>query len=173
MLNDQVSNLWQWISLHLKFFAFVLLIKISCCESWNAKSSNWLSECMFSPHEIVAQIYLHKWGKNNKNGQSCKVFLINLLKVVEAVAGVAKRRRFIEALSPFFGRPIEADPVSTSDHVLLFVFLLVLELLINNQEPPGFLQESLCTWHLGCLQLFGMFARQSLCSVKNICWKLK
>ncbi|KAJ1692642.1 hypothetical protein LUZ63_009340 [Rhynchospora breviuscula] len=32
-------------------------------------------------------------------------------QVVEAVAGVAKRRRFIEALSPFFGRPVEADPV--------------------------------------------------------------
>lgn len=43
---------------------------------------------------------------------------------MEAVAGVAKRRRFIEALAPSFGRPIEADPVSTSLHVLLFVFLL-------------------------------------------------
>ncbi|XP_072995338.1 uncharacterized protein [Typha latifolia] len=33
------------------------------------------------------------------------------MQVVEAVASIGARRRFIEALAPHFGRPIEADPV--------------------------------------------------------------
>jgi len=37
--------------------------------------------------------------------------LIIVLKVVEASASIGARRRFIEALAPTFGRPIEADPV--------------------------------------------------------------
>lgn len=34
-----------------------------------------------------------------------------LLKILEAVASIGARRRFIEALAPLFGRPVEADPV--------------------------------------------------------------
>ena len=30
---------------------------------------------------------------------------------MEAIASIGARRRFIEALSPLFGRPLEADPV--------------------------------------------------------------
>ncbi|KAJ0966976.1 hypothetical protein J5N97_023893 [Dioscorea zingiberensis] len=33
------------------------------------------------------------------------------LQVVESVASIGARRRFIEALAPHFGRPLEADPV--------------------------------------------------------------
>ncbi|XP_039135215.1 BRISC and BRCA1-A complex member 2 [Dioscorea cayenensis subsp. rotundata] len=33
------------------------------------------------------------------------------MQVVEAVASIGARRRFIEALAPLFGRPLEADPV--------------------------------------------------------------
>lgn len=33
------------------------------------------------------------------------------LQVLEAVSLIDIRRRFIEALAPLFGRPLEADPV--------------------------------------------------------------
>lgn len=35
-----------------------------------------------------------------------------LFKVLEAISLIDVRRRFIEALAPLFGRPLEADPVS-------------------------------------------------------------
>lgn len=46
-----------------------------------------------------------------------------LLKVVEAIASIGARRRFIEALAPLFGRPLEVDPVfhySTLFHNLIY-----------------------------------------------------
>ncbi|XP_078161269.1 BRCA1-A complex subunit BRE-like protein [Carex rostrata] len=58
-------------------------------------------------------------------------------QVVEAVAGVAKRRRFIEALSPFFGRPIEADPVFCRRASVLGISG-VFSFLVHFSIPPQF-----------------------------------
>lgn len=51
-----------------------------------------------------------------------------ILKVVEAVASIGARRRFIEALAPLFGRPLEADPVG--GHAISIFFLWSIDFCI-------------------------------------------
>lgn len=55
---------------------------------------------------------------------------------MEAVAAIGARRRFIEALAPVFGRPVEADSVSFVEKFIIFslvscVFLALEHFLIN------------------------------------------
>ncbi|OAY77854.1 BRCA1-A complex subunit BRE [Ananas comosus] len=71
------------------------------------------------------------------------------VQVVEAVASIGQRRRFIEALSPLFGRPLEADPVFCRKATVLaisgvFTFLIHFSIPIQfpKQQPILTLQSS-------------------------------
>ncbi|XP_034589012.1 uncharacterized protein [Setaria viridis] len=73
---------------------------------------------------------------------------LNLL-VVEASASIGARRRFIEALAPTFGRPIEADPIFCKRATVLsisgiFTFLVhfAIPLQFPKQQPVLTLQSS-------------------------------
>jgi BRCA1-A complex subunit BRE len=73
---------------------------------------------------------------------------LNLL-VVEASASIGARRRFIEALAPTFGRPIEADPIFCRRATVLsisgvFTFLVhfAIPLQFPKQQPVLTLQSS-------------------------------
>ncbi|XVF35956.1 hypothetical protein REPUB_Repub19eG0016600 [Reevesia pubescens] len=70
-------------------------------------------------------------------------------QVVEAVSLIDIRRRFIEALAPLFGRPLEADPVFCRKATFLassgsFVFLVhvLIPTLFPKQQPALMLQSS-------------------------------
>ncbi|KAG2608520.1 hypothetical protein PVAP13_4NG325600 [Panicum virgatum] len=76
---------------------------------------------------------------------------LNLL-VVEASASIGARRRFIEALVPTFGRPIEADPIFCRRATVLsisgvFTFLVhfAIPLQFPKQQPILTLQSSQVT----------------------------
>lgn len=43
-----------------------------------------------------------------------------VLKIVDGVASIDVRRKFIAALAPLFGRPVEADPVRILVYSLLY-----------------------------------------------------
>lgn len=69
--------------------------------------------------------------------------------VVEASASIGSRRRFIEALAPTFGRPIEADPIFCRRATILsisgiFTFLVhfAIPLQFPKQQPVLTLQSS-------------------------------
>nr|CAD1830505.1 unnamed protein product [Ananas comosus var. bracteatus] len=71
------------------------------------------------------------------------------VQVVEAVASIGQRRRFIEALAPLFGRPLEADPVFCRKATVLtisgvFTFLIHFSIPIQfpKQQPILTLQSS-------------------------------
>ncbi|KAF8772069.1 hypothetical protein HU200_006061 [Digitaria exilis] len=71
------------------------------------------------------------------------------LRVVEASASIGARRRFIEALAPTFGRPIEADPIFCREATVLsisgiFTFLVhfAIPLQFPRQQPALTLQSS-------------------------------
>ncbi|KAF5183947.1 Brisc and brca1-a complex member [Thalictrum thalictroides] len=70
-------------------------------------------------------------------------------QIVEAVAAIGARRRFIEALAPLFGRPLEADPVFCRKATVfacsgVFTFLVHLSLSTQfpKQQPVLVLQSS-------------------------------
>lgn len=46
-----------------------------------------------------------------------------LLKILEAVSLIDVRRRFIEALVPQFGWPLEADPVCSTEIIIHFIIV--------------------------------------------------
>ncbi|XP_064957978.1 uncharacterized protein LOC135608855 [Musa acuminata AAA Group] len=71
------------------------------------------------------------------------------LQVVEAIASIGARRRFIEALSPLFGRPLEADPVLCRRATVLcasgaFTFLVHFSIPTQfpKQQPTLVMQSS-------------------------------
>ncbi|OVA06311.1 Brain/reproductive organ-expressed protein [Macleaya cordata] len=71
------------------------------------------------------------------------------LQIVDAVASIGARRRFIEALAPLFGRPVEADPVFCRKATVLaasgvFTFLVHFSLPVQfpKQQPVLMLQSS-------------------------------
>ncbi|XP_074585062.1 uncharacterized protein LOC141840874 [Curcuma longa] len=71
------------------------------------------------------------------------------LQVVEAIASIGSRRRFIEALAPFFGRPLEVDPVFCRRATVLcasgaFTFLVHFSIPTQfpKQQPILLLQSS-------------------------------
>ncbi|KAL5223736.1 hypothetical protein ABZP36_010375 [Zizania latifolia] len=82
------------------------------------------------------------------------VYLPNLeenlkIQVVDASASIGSRRRFIEALSPTFGRPLEADPIFCRRATVLsisgiFTFLVhfIIPLQFPKQQPVLTLQSS-------------------------------
>ncbi|KAM0823874.1 hypothetical protein ACQ4PT_070571 [Festuca glaucescens] len=70
-------------------------------------------------------------------------------QVVEASASIGSRRRFIEALAPAFGRPLEADPILCRNATVLsisgiFTFLVhfIIPLQFPRQQPILTLQSS-------------------------------
>lgn len=70
-------------------------------------------------------------------------------QIVEAVASIGSRRRFIEALSSLFGRPLEADPVFcrkatvfASSGVFTFLVHFSLSTQFPKQQPVLVLQSS-------------------------------
>ncbi|PIA47533.1 hypothetical protein AQUCO_01400284v1 [Aquilegia coerulea] len=70
-------------------------------------------------------------------------------QIVEAVAAIGARRRFIEALAPLFGRPLEADPVFCRKATVfscsgVFTFLVHFSLPTQfpKQQPVLVLQSS-------------------------------
>ncbi|KAI0488785.1 hypothetical protein KFK09_028624 [Dendrobium nobile] len=72
-----------------------------------------------------------------------------IVQVMEAVAFVGARRRFIEALVPKFGRPLEADPIFCRKATILavtgvFTFLVHFSLSTHfpKQQPTLILQSS-------------------------------
>ncbi|KAL0904701.1 hypothetical protein M5K25_026838 [Dendrobium thyrsiflorum] len=72
-----------------------------------------------------------------------------IVQVMEAVAFVGARRRFIEALAPKFGRPLEADPIFCRKATILavtgvFTFLVHFSLSTHfpKQQPTLILQSS-------------------------------
>lgn len=77
-----------------------------------------------------------------------------LLKVVEAIASIGARRRFIEVLAPLFGRPLEVDPV--------FYYSTLLHNLVHFTEDTFMIyhfirysaEELLCFVPLGLLHFW-------------------
>ncbi|KAE8768037.1 BRCA1-A complex subunit BRE [Hordeum vulgare] len=70
------------------------------------------------------------------------------MQVVDASASIGRRRRFIEALAPAFGRPLEADPIFCRKATVLsisgiFTFLVhfVIPLQFPQQQPILTLQS--------------------------------
>ncbi|KAJ4965720.1 hypothetical protein NE237_017569 [Protea cynaroides] len=70
-------------------------------------------------------------------------------QVLEAVASIGVRRRFIEALAPLFGRPVEADPVFcrkatflAASSVFTFLVHFVIPSQFPKQQPVLMLQSS-------------------------------
>ncbi|KAG9442578.1 hypothetical protein H6P81_018432 [Aristolochia fimbriata] len=70
-------------------------------------------------------------------------------QILEAVASLGARRRFIEALAPYFGRPLEADPIFCRTATVLaisgvFTFLVhfFLPVQFPKQQPVLMLQSS-------------------------------
>ncbi|CAN6485349.1 unnamed protein product [Victoria cruziana] len=60
------------------------------------------------------------------------------MQVLEAVASIGARRRFIEALTPVFGRPLEADPVFCRRATVLSVsgsFTFLVHFYLASQFP--------------------------------------
>ncbi|GAB2293862.1 hypothetical protein Dimus_028073 [Dionaea muscipula] len=60
------------------------------------------------------------------------------MQIVEAVTLIGARRRFIEALAPIFGRPLEADPVFCRRATVLVangIFTFLVHFLIPSQFP--------------------------------------
>ncbi|KAI3863621.1 hypothetical protein MKX03_031672 [Papaver bracteatum] len=98
----------------------------------------------------VEDVKLLPWSEGMCMAEYLPTLEENLkLQIVDAVASVGARRRFIEALAPMCGRPIEADPVFCRKATLLaatgvFTFLVHISIPIQfpKQQPTLMLQSS-------------------------------
>lgn len=83
-----------------------------------------------------------------------KVLFYFVLKIVDGVASIDVRRKFIAALAPLFGRPVEADPVRILVYSLLHGWIKQkadLSLLCL----PGLLQKGNISGFLWSVYVFG------------------
>ncbi|CAN6206678.1 unnamed protein product, partial [Urochloa humidicola] len=98
----------------------------------------------------VDDVKLPQWSNDMCLAEYLPVLEENLnLLVIEASASIGSRRRFIEALAPTFGRPIEADPifcrratVLSISGVFTFLVYFAIPLQFPKQQPILTLQSS-------------------------------
>lgn len=76
------------------------------------------------------------------------------LKVVEAIASIGSRRRFIEALAPFFGRPLEVDPVFHYSTLFHNISYFTKDVFMMHDFVRYSAEELLCFVPLGLLHFW-------------------
>lgn len=77
-----------------------------------------------------------------------------LVKVVEAIASIGARRRFIEALAPHFGRPLEVDPVFHYSSLLHYLVHFTEDAFMAYHFIRYSAEELLCSVPLGLLHFW-------------------